>query len=143
MKETGTSHLPKQPGASEQILQYLDRHGTVDKDRSTGAGGKKRHADRARAAARRRPGRVVDLHGLTSLTAASAVRRAVGEGRRGGIDRLVIVHGQGRHSAPEEGPVLKKLVRGMLENELCDRVRGYRGAGAAEGGEGATIVYLR
>jgi DNA-nicking Smr family endonuclease len=59
-----------------------------------------------------------------------------------GIRELFVIHGHGVHSAPEEGPVLKNLVRDMLENELSDRVRDFRAGIPREGGEGVTLVYL-
>ena len=56
---------------------------------------------------------------------------------------LLVVHGYGLHSDPNEGPVLKKLVRDMLDRELRPKYRTYRTASIRDGGEGATLVAVR
>jgi DNA-nicking Smr family endonuclease len=85
----------------------------------------------------------IDLHGLTSDAATAKIRAAFEHSRRNGAKEILIIHGSGFHSSPSQGPVLKKLVHDMLENELGSMISGYRAAAFKDGGDGATIVNLR
>ncbi|NLG17894.1 MAG: Smr/MutS family protein [Fibrobacter sp.] len=124
-------------GSYDLILSYLDKHGVMDKD----ALGGQRKANRNTS--RKLSRLVVDLHGMKSDEAAGKVRKVISECREKGKKELLIIHGKGYHSDPVEGPVLKKMVRDMLEKELGNSVRDYRSALPKDGGDGATVVYLK
>ncbi len=124
-------------GSDDLILSYLDKHGVMDKDALSGQ--KKANRNTSRKLSRL----VVDLHGMKSDEAAGKIRKVIAECREKGRKELLIIHGKGYHSDPVEGPVLKKLVRDMLEKELGNSVRDYRSALPKDGGEGATVVYLK
>lgn len=85
----------------------------------------------------------LDLHGQTCELATLRMRSTFEACRHHGVRELLIIHGQGHHSDRQEGPVLKKLVRDMLDYEFKLRVREYRSARPREGGDGATMVSLR
>jgi DNA-nicking Smr family endonuclease len=129
--------------AKEEILQYLAQHGTVDKDAAiaipTNAGKKNSIVH----VSKRQLRRDVDLHGLTSDRATMAIRRTIQECRSSGIKQILFIHGIGLHSGPAEEPVLKNLVRTMLERELAPVVRNYKTADPKDGGDGATVAWLR
>jgi DNA-nicking Smr family endonuclease len=129
------------PGSTGDILSFLDRHGTQDKDAVAAKGAKaaKKPVEKGKGGALRM---TLDLHGRTSDEASRQLRSTLEWCRLHGIRELLIVHGQGRHSAPEDGPVLKNLVRDMLDCELRLQVKEYRTALPRDGGDGATVVFL-
>jgi DNA-nicking Smr family endonuclease len=132
------------PGTDDDILSYLATHGTQDKD----AGGfeRERGEKTVRSIERIKRGvlrMALDLHGLTSDEASRRVSHAVESCRGRGIQELLVIHGRGSHSSSGGEPVLKKLVRDMLDHELASRVRGCRAGLPREGGEGVTVVYLK
>jgi len=129
------------PGTTEDILSYLASHGTRDKDivvpeplKVSGRKIEKRRGGVLRM--------TLDLHGLTSEAASQCIRQTIETCRRHGVRELLIIHGRGCHSGVNEGPVLKNMVGGMLENELALGVRDFRTGLPREGGEGATLVFL-
>lgn len=128
-------------GTDRDILEYLEQHGTHDKDSAVTAA---RDGVRARSGRRERGGHRVtlDLHGLTSEEASRRLRCAVGSCRERGVKELLVIHGWGRNSPPGRGPVLKGLVEDVLGNELRLQVRDFRKGRPREGGDGATVVYL-
>ena len=86
---------------------------------------------------------VLDLHGMKSDDAARRVRSFITQSRKKGIREILIIHGKGNHSVNQGEPVLKRMVRDLLEKELHHTIRNYRAARPREGGDGATVVYLR
>jgi DNA-nicking Smr family endonuclease len=142
MKPSNYQRPPRTiPGSSEDILAFLDKHGTQNKDA---------FAEKAPAPAKKKiekgkggiPRMTLDLHGQTSEQASMRIRLTFESCRHHGVRELLIIHGQGRHSNLQEGPVLKKLVHDMLDYELKMQVREYRSASPREGGDGATMVHL-
>jgi len=134
------------PGTTDDILSFLKVHGTRDKDAAAPAPQKPSAFRTAGRRLEKRKGGVLrttlDLHGLTGEESSLQLRQAVESCGSRGIKELLIIHGQGRHSAPAGRSVLKILVRDMLDNELRLRVTHYRAGLPREGGEGATIAYL-
>lgn len=84
----------------------------------------------------------VDLHGLRTGDALRQLKWAIEHGRATGMREVLVIHGYGLHSNPDEGPVLKRAVRDLLENELYNQVSSYRGAAPRDGGDGATLIAL-
>jgi DNA-nicking Smr family endonuclease len=129
--------------AADEILAHLDKHGVRDKDAAAAPARTSRTSSRVRTEKTRGGLRaVVDLHGLTEGDAGREVRRAFERCAGAGIRRVLLIHGQGLHSDASQGPVLGRLVRAMLENELRRSVRDFRTAAPRDGGEGATEVWL-
>lgn len=89
---------------------------------------------------RYRPAAEIDLHGMTSEAAGSAIRRFLEESLDLGLRCVRIIHGKGRGSG-NRGPVLKQKTASVLHRQDC--VLAYASARAVDGGTGATLVLLR
>jgi DNA-nicking Smr family endonuclease len=118
---------------------WLDAKGVDDKD----AGGPQDSGDRreeSRRLAALRPQAVLDLHGMTADEAESAIAAFIETAARGGLEKVLVIHGKGLHS--EGGlPVLKRTARRVLESH---RLAGRFGEAArADGGSGALWVMIR
>jgi DNA-nicking Smr family endonuclease len=81
----------------------------------------------------------IDLHQMTTPVARTAVKEFLDAARRHGKLCVKIVHGKGLRSRAE-GPVIKRLVDGMLRRR--GDVLAFASAKPAEGGTGAVIVLL-
>jgi DNA-nicking Smr family endonuclease len=82
----------------------------------------------------------IDLHQMTVSVARTAIKQFLDENKRDGRLCVKIIHGKGLRSR-SEGPVLKRLVDGMLRQRAD--VLAFASAKPAEGGTGAVIVLLR
>jgi DNA-nicking Smr family endonuclease len=128
------------PGTTEDILAYLKEHGVSDKDFvAPGHRKVKPNFQKGKGGILRM---TLDLHGKTSEEASRALRATMETCKEHGIRELLVIHGRGHHSSMDEGPVLKTMVRSMLDNELKLRVKDFRSALPHEGGEGATVLFL-
>ncbi len=122
----------------QTIFSYIEKNGVFDKDASSSA----RHSASRKICRKHSTRLVLDLHGMKSDEAARKVMAFITQSRKKGIREILIIHGKGNHSVNEGYPVLKKMVRDLLDNELHHTIRNYRAALPKEGGEGATVVYL-
>jgi DNA-nicking Smr family endonuclease len=77
---------------------------------------------------------------MTLVVARTAVKQFLDENKREGRLCVKIIHGKGLRSR-SEGPVVKRLVDGMLRQRAD--VLAFASAKPAEGGTGAVIVLLR
>lgn len=82
----------------------------------------------------------IDLHQMTAPVARDAVKEFLDASRRHGRLCVKIIHGKGLRSRAE-GPVIKRLVDGMLRRR--GDVLAFASAKPAEGGTGAVIVLLK
>lgn len=82
----------------------------------------------------------MDLHQMTTGVARTAVKQFIDTSRRHGALCIKIIHGKGLRSRAE-GPVLKRMVDGMLRQRAD--VLAFASAKPAEGGTGAVIVLLQ
>jgi len=126
---------------TDEILAFVKKYGTRNKD--LGAAPVKKKQSTRSVNRRGQPRETVDLHGMRSEEASQRLRFIMNRCVESGVKELLIIHGVGYHSVLSGGPVLRNMVRSMLDNELCLSVRDYRTAVAKDGGEGATLVYLR
>lgn len=85
--------------------------------------------------------RQLDLHGLTREEALDALERFLQAARRGGEKAVLVITGQGRHSA--EGPVLQQAVAAWLREQGRELVLEYAPAPRELGGGGALVVFVR
>lgn len=83
----------------------------------------------------------LDLHQMRARDATEAIREFLAEAHREGAYCLRIVHGKGRRSGSERGPVLKNLVNGYLRRRKD--VIAFASAPPKEGGTGAVHLLLR
>jgi DNA-nicking Smr family endonuclease len=85
------------------------------------------------------PEKILDLHGLDRAQAARTLSSFLDECRRGGVRKVLIIHGKGMHGS---GPaVLPRLVRDTLETHPAAGRFGL--AERRFGGNGATWVIIR
>src|SRR4051812_2702616 len=82
----------------------------------------------------------IDLHQMTANVARTATKEFLDDAKRHGRLCVKIIHGKGLRSR-SEGPVLKRMVDGMLRQR--SDVLAFASARPAEGGTGALIVLLR
>jgi DNA-nicking Smr family endonuclease len=81
----------------------------------------------------------IDLHGFTKEDAARHLRDFIRNSIRGGLRKILVIHGRGLNSPGEA--VLPALVRSELETN--PHVLDFGTAPPSEGGEGAMRVFLR
>jgi DNA-nicking Smr family endonuclease len=87
----------------------------------------------------RKPDAILDLHGLTQDDAWSSLTAFFDDAKQRGLEKVLIVHGKGNHSAGF-GP-LKKLVKDFLQR--CPQAGESGHNPPAGGGSGATWVLLK
>ncbi len=127
--------------SDNEILRFIDKYGIEDKDSSAPPKKRKKRSPYQKVGKKLR--RVLDLHGKTQDEAIFLLRSCFQECQRKGVDSILIIHGIGHNSDKNEGPVLKKTVLDMLQNELCNAIMEYRTALPRDGGDGATVVRLK
>lgn len=81
----------------------------------------------------------IDLHQMTQAVAREAIVQFLAESRRERRLCVKIIHGKGLRSR-SEGPVLKRLVDGLLRRRAD--VLAFASAKANQGGTGAVVVLL-
>lgn len=127
--------------ADDYLNHWITVHGVPDKDESGGTEGNDRR-DRIEEAERLRhmkPQAVIDLHGKTAAEAEALLVDFLLSSSRSGMEKVLIIHGKGLHSAGE--PVIADVVRRALEaNSLAGS---YGPADRNLGGRGATWVRIR
>ena len=90
---------------------------------------------------RKKPDDSIDLHGLRSDEALSALEAFFENGRRKGSEKLLIIHGKGNHRAGGEEGILRDLARRFIET--CAYAGESGPSSARDGGTGATWVILK
>lgn len=127
----------------DEILEYVNRFGVYNKDSSV-APQKKKRGDASVYINKRAMEKRIDLHGMTVDEAENYVRRVIDEAKSVGITQLLIVHGRGLHSLGNGGvDILRQRVRSLLSREYSHLVESFKYASGAEGGDGATRVFLK
>jgi DNA-nicking Smr family endonuclease len=134
-------HDDSSPKPATRVLEdWLATNGIRDKDDEAGAA--LDSAERGRESRRLssiRPQAVLDLHGMTGAEAESAIADFVDSSSRTGLEKVLVIHGKGLHSAG--APVLKKAARRAIEaHPLAGR---FGEADKADGGSGALGVLIR
>jgi DNA-nicking Smr family endonuclease len=100
----------------------------------------KRAGDRRRLLSKK-PDAVIDLHGLTQDEAWTALNDFFETAAQRGLEKVVIIHGKGKHRGPGGEGVLKSLVRTFLERCPLAGESGFNTE--REGGSGACWVLVR
>ena len=83
----------------------------------------------------------LDLHGDTTATGIERLAQFLVAARRLGRRCVRVIHGKGTHS--EHGAPLREAVLAELLGRLSGYVHALATAAPADGGEGATTIYLR
>ncbi|MDR1596237.1 MAG: Smr/MutS family protein [Treponema sp.] len=140
--KTASAKQNGKPGTErvDPFTAWLRINGTVDKDAETAlTAGKSDRGERRRRLLAKKPDAALDLHGLTRDEAWLALDNFFRAGQQQGFDKLLIIHGKGNHS--ERAGVLKRTVRDFIER--CAFAGESGQSSAAEGGSGATWVFLK
>lgn len=120
--------------------EWMRGHGVDDKDAAAEEepDARERAAEAKRLAARSIQARI-DLHGLCAEEAERELADFLDRSARAGLEKVLVVHGKGVHSAGE--PVLGRLARRVVE---ASSVAGRFGvAERKDGGSGALWVLLK
>jgi DNA-nicking Smr family endonuclease len=124
--------------ASGALEKWLDKNGVYDKDADVGIDMENPQERRSRLL-KQEPDAVLDLHFMTKDEAWNALERFFAESRERGCEKLLIIHGKGKHSG--NGSALRGLVDDFLER--CG-FAGEKGISKNnQGGSGATWVMLK
>ncbi len=95
--------------------------------------------ERRRELLRMKPGRTIDLHGLSVDEAIRSVDAFLKKCKADGVKKVLIIHGKGLHS--DSDPILGKMIVRYIQK--C-RFAGEYGVAPRElGGRGATWLILR
>jgi DNA-nicking Smr family endonuclease len=132
------SGLPRKAKKAQALEAWLDAKGIDDKD------SREDEAEDRRYEARRldalKPQATLDLHGMTSEEAESAIVDFIGSSAREGLEKVLVIHGKGLHSEGGRS-VLKKTARRVLESHpLTGRIGE---ASRVDGGSGALWVLIK
>lgn len=112
----------------------------VDKDAAAEKLEAQKTASRASYIQKLAPQDTLDLHGMTQEQAWKALNDFVANARRRGLQKILIIHGKGIHSADSEG-VLGSVVKTFIERD--QRLGASGKADKFHGGSGATWVAVR
>lgn len=126
----------------QKLEQWLDEHGTTDKDTSIEQAVDQDKATTIAAYTRFKhmlPQAELDLHGLREMEARQALQAFIDRCVAQGLEKVSIIHGKGNHSREEQ--VLVHVVREELEQNPHAGEFGF--ADGRHGGRGATWVRIR
>ena len=126
--------------ATRALEEWLSANEVRDKDQDAedGMGVAERNRE-SRRLSDLRPQASLDLHGMTGDEAESAISDFLRSAHRMGLEKVLVIHGKGLHSAG--APVLKKVARRSIETEpLAGR---FGAADRADGGSGALWVLMK
>ncbi|MBQ6028598.1 MAG: Smr/MutS family protein [Treponema sp.] len=112
----------------------------VDKDAEAEKQEAKEKSRRASYIQKLSPQATLDLHGKNQEEAWKALNDFVAAAKRQGLQKILIIHGKGIHSADSEG-VLGGVVRKFIEGD--QRLGASGSADKFHGGSGATWVAVR
>ena len=111
-----------------------------DKDAAQEKAAAQKNASRASYIKKIAPQDSIDLHGMTQDQAWKALNDFVAAAKMRGLQKILIIHGKGIHSADSEG-VLGGLVQKFIQGD--QRLGASGKADASHGGSGATWVAVR
>lgn len=120
---------------------WLRRYGTIDKDKIA-----EETEERSKIADRNyllsmKPEARIDLHGLRKEEAEERLNLFIGDCKRRGLKKVLIIHGKGIHTTGTD-PVLGEMVRRFIEHDSRLGTSGHPKT-KAEGGSGATWVLIK
>ena len=143
-RKTAKAPLPapkRQVSPDDYLNRWMAVHGVPDKDEGSESGTDDRSVriEEAERLRRMRPQAVLDLHGKTASEADVLIVDFLHSCGRSGLEKVLIIHGKGLHSASE--PVMAEVVRRALEaNSMAGS---FGAADRSQGGRGATWVRIR
>jgi len=131
---------PKKKGSAAAFEAWLDAEVIDDKDSGDAPLDARDRKAESRRVSALKPQAVLDLHGMTADEAEPAISAFIESSARSGLEKVLVIHGKGLHSAGGLS-VLKGTARRVLE---AHRLAGRFGeASRADGGSGALWVMIR
>ena len=112
----------------------------IDKDAEAEKSAAKKDMARASYVKKLAPQDSLDLHGMTQGEAWKALNDFVASAKFRGLQKILIIHGKGIHSADSKG-ALSGLVQKFIQGD--QRLGASGPADQAHGGSGATWVAVR
>ncbi|MDR3131033.1 MAG: Smr/MutS family protein [Treponema sp.] len=138
-KKRGTPDALGGSDIGNSMEEWLRTNGVYDKDAESIKEDERYSTERRRRLRAKNPDAALDLHGLTSGEAWAALENFFEESRLKELEKVLLIHGKGNHSAGEA--VLKRIVLQFIEK--CPYA-GESGRPSVEfGGSGATWVLLK
>ena len=116
------------------------KRAVIDKDAEAQKSQAKKNMARASYVQNLAPQDSIDLHGMTQDQAWKALNDFVAAAKFRGLQKILIIHGKGIHSADSKG-ALTGLVKKFIEGD--QRLGASGPADKAHGGNGATWVAVR
>lgn len=145
-RQTGRSPGKKAGGRgssdrrTDPLSAWLQVNDVIDKDAELlDSPAPSEKGERRRRLRAKKADAVLDLHGQTRDESWRSLDGFFRLSRQQGLEKLLIVHGKGNHSAGEAA--LQRVVRDYIER--CAFAGESGRAAAAEGGSGATWVLLK
>ena len=123
------------------LNQWMDRYGTVDKDKIAEDQEKRIKLYDRNYLINMKPEATLDLHGLHQAEAETALDHFITTCKNRGLHKVIIIHGKGIHTSGTD-PVLGELVRRFIEHDKRCGTSGHPKT-KAEGGTGATWILLK
>jgi len=130
------------PAFRQKLEQWLEDHGTTDKDAAMKRAAKDDKTATISAYTRFKrmlPQAELDLHGMREAEARQALKSFIARCAAQGLEKVSIIHGKGNHSREEQ--VLVHVVREELERN--PHAGEFDFADSRHGGKGATWVRIR
>ena len=125
----------------EIMNEWLNRYGTVDKDKIAEDQEKRTKLYDRNYHLNMAPEATLDLHGLHQDEARTGLDHFITNCKNKGLHKVLIIHGKGIHTHGSD-PVLGELVRRFIEEDKRCGTSGHPKS-KAEGGSGATWIILK
>ncbi len=119
---------------------WLNRYGVVDKDKIADEAGESEKMHNINYLRTMKWEASIDLHQLTGEEAWAKLDSFVGDCKRRGLKKILIIHGKGIHSNGSD-PVLGSMVRKFIEQDKRLGTSGHPDRN--NGGNGATWVVIK
>lgn len=144
IEETFAEEVDDTSDNADEILAYVERFGVYNKDSSGVSSKSQKQRDGSVYKVKRAMEKRIDLHGMSVDEAEQYLRRSIDQAKAVGITQLLVVHGRGMHSRGNGGAdVIRQRVRELFSREYAHLIESYKYASGAEGGDGATRVFLK
>ena len=139
-KKEGACDAQKNPQINP-MEYWLNRYGTVDKDKIAEENLERTKQQDREYVLNMRPEAFLDLHGLHQDEARIKLDTFIGDCKRRGLRKVMIIHGKGIHTHGTD-PVLGELVRRFIEIDPRCGSSGHP-KNKEDGGTGATWIILK
>lgn len=120
---------------------WLRRYGVVDKDKIAEETVERKRENNRSYLLNMKCEATLDLHGLHQEEAYERLKWFIGDCKKRGLKKVMIIHGKGLHTVGTD-PVLGEVVRKFIESDKRCGSSGHP-KNKADGGSGATWILLK